>query len=211
MKIFVVGSSKNKFQKLDDIREKFIIDEHHEQANIDFLNPWYCELTGLYYLWRNCEDDVVGLEHYRRYFVNSDNTLLSKVEILDLLKTSDIICKYHKFMPPLGYKRNCYNWWLQHPHYKILLDTFVSKLDQSDKFIEYLDTADHFAQCNMFICKKELIDKYCEWLFNELTKMNKHDFENTPRIVGYIAEYIFSAWLHINNYKIRYQTVKEYK
>lgn len=211
MKIFVVGSSKNKFQELDDIREKFIVDEYHEQTNIDFLNPWYCELTGLYYLWQNCKDDIVGLEHYRRYFVNSDNALLSKIEILDLLKTSDIICKYHKFMPPPGYERNCYNWWLQHPYYKILLDVFVSRLDQADKFDEYLKTADHFAQCNMFICKKELINKYCEWLFNELAKMNKHDFENMPRIIGYIAEYIFSAWLHINNYKIHYQEVKEYK
>lgn len=68
MKIYVVGSSKNKFFTLDNIREKFLIDEKHTDTNIDFLNPWYSELTGLYHLWKNDKDDVVGLEHYRTGF-----------------------------------------------------------------------------------------------------------------------------------------------
>lgn len=75
MKIYVVGSSKNKFLPLDNIREKFLIDQPHEGDNIDFLNPWYCELTGLYWLWRNSTEDIVGLEHYRRYFVNDKRTI----------------------------------------------------------------------------------------------------------------------------------------
>lgn len=43
MKIYVVGSSKNKFLPLDNIREKFLIDQKHAGDNIDFLNPWYYE------------------------------------------------------------------------------------------------------------------------------------------------------------------------
>ena len=70
MKIYVVGSTKNSFLPLNSIREKFFIDEKHNGDNIDSLNPWYCELTAMYYLWKNCNDDIVGLEHYRRYFVN---------------------------------------------------------------------------------------------------------------------------------------------
>lgn len=57
--------------QLDDIREKFIIDEKHEGDNIDFLNLWYCELTGLYYLLKHTKDDIIGLEHYRRYFTST--------------------------------------------------------------------------------------------------------------------------------------------
>ena len=69
MKIYVVGNSKDLFLKLDNIREKFLVDQSHDGDNIDDLNPWYCELTGLYHLWKNTTDDIIGLEHYRRYFV----------------------------------------------------------------------------------------------------------------------------------------------
>lgn len=99
MKIYVVGSSKNRFLPLDNIREKFLIDQKHDGDNIDFLNPWYCELTGLYYLWKHCDDDIVGLEHYRRYFVNENDQLLSENEIRYILKDYDVICPIHYNKP----------------------------------------------------------------------------------------------------------------
>ena len=91
MKIYVVGNTKNKFLQLNNIREKFLVDQPHEGDNIDNLNPWYCELTGLYYLWKHCNDDIVGLEHYRRYFVNEKKNILNEFEIKEILKNNDII------------------------------------------------------------------------------------------------------------------------
>lgn len=53
------------------------IQKDNEGDNISFLNPYYCEMTAVYYLWKNCLNyDYYGLCHYRRYLTfNSPNIL----------------------------------------------------------------------------------------------------------------------------------------
>jgi len=213
MKIYVVGSSKNKFLPLDDIREKFLIDQPHEGDNIDFLNPWYCELTGLYYLWKHVDDEIVGLEHYRRYFVNNRGRLLSENEIKKELEVYDILCikspGYSKRFPVI-------NWFIKNnkladiKKFLIFAKAYVNENYYNECW--KILNSDHHAMCNMFICKKELIDEYCEFIFDLTTNyMEAEKYYNRKlpkRILGYFTEFLFEAWLKIHNKKYKFQKLK---
>lgn len=215
MKIYVVGSSKNKFMPLDDIREKFFIDKQHKGDNIDYLNPWYCELTGLYYLWKHVDDDIVGLEHYRRYFVNDRRKLglLSKEQITKILITHDII------VDNMHYRNKTFSIW----------DTRISPKREFDfrtalivvkefypdiyPFVKNYLKERNVVEGNMFICRKELIDEYCSFIFDVLDIYRKgiehFNVELKPRICGYIAEYFFGGWLVYKNLR-KYENKRLY-
>ena len=44
-----------------------------EGDNISDRNQQYCELTGIYWLWKHANDDYIGLAHYRRHFELPDD------------------------------------------------------------------------------------------------------------------------------------------
>ena len=212
MKIYVVGSSKNRFLPLNNIREKFIINAEHEGKNIDNLNPWFCELTGLYWIWKNSKEDIVGLEHYRRYFVNRRNQLLSEDEIRTILETNDIICiraNYSYRNPPVTWLQKNDKWY-DMQKFLIFIKAYVGN-DYYKICIDHLYGNWH-ALGNMFIAKKEIIDEYCNFMFDlTLTYIaaEKHFCRNLPkRIIGYFTEFLFGAWLTYNKKKIKFNGMR---
>jgi len=64
--------------------------------NISDKNKNFCELTGMYWLWKNDNSNVKGLVHYRRYFLEKKckdkwEAIASKDYIEGILKDYDII------------------------------------------------------------------------------------------------------------------------
>lgn len=198
--IYVVGSTKNPFLNVP-FRKKFFVDVKHEEENIDNMNPWYCELTGLYHMWKHEKDDVVGLEHYRRYFLNDNNKILSEAEIRETLKDNDVILRRFIFK---DYGQRDGFWWLEKDDVMKYFIEFLYQLNEPDFAmftLHQLQVCPEFAQCNMFIAKREVMEKYCEWLFGHLEKLDFEKFKAYPRVMGYLTEFTFYAWLTYNKYK----------
>ena len=208
MKIYVVGSNKNNFLPLDDIREKFIINETHKGDNIDYLNPWYCELTGLYYLWKHSDDDIVGLEHYRRYFVNNQNKLLSKTEIESILKTNDVIVCDKNLCFQDCYLKTALLERIKENDLNVFLDNIDPFL--KDCFTYYLTNSKYKCPYNMLICKKEVLDDWAKFIFsnvNVLVEKNIFTKDNL-RFAGFISEFLLYGFLLLKKYKIYKNSIK---
>lgn len=201
MSIYVVGDTKKLFPEMDEGREKFLTDVPHEGENIDRLNPWYCELTGLYHMWKNSDAYYVGLEHYRRFFesVKTPRMRMGIAEAQEILEKCDmIVTDYHH-----GPKYTALDWFKDSKFddgssYIVYLDKFVDVLDDKDKegFKEYL-VRHSLVQCNMFIGKRPVMDRWCRFIFGALSKYDKlvPPSKKHGRLQGYFAEHMFGYWL----------------
>lgn len=201
-------------------KEELGYQKDEEGENISEKNPYFCELTGLYWAWKNLEADYIGLVHYRRYFTKSKripkkeedkfNCILSQKEIEELLKSTDIIVpKKRKY-----YIESLYS------HYKHTMH--IETLDETrniiaEKYPEYLEEFDKLKtrtsahMFNMFIMKKEILNAYCEWLFDILFELeNRIDASQYDafhaRFFGRVSERLFDVWLRKNG--LTYQEVK---
>ena len=75
-----------------DVKEKMIWDiKGIMLENISQLNPYYCELTGLYWAWKNLDCDYLGLVHYRRYFTKKNQFYRENLKIDEVVLNKDDI------------------------------------------------------------------------------------------------------------------------
>ena len=188
----------------------FIKDSSGE--NISLKNPNFCELTGLYWMWKNSKSKYIGLVHYRRYFFKKStyhtiDKILTKNEALDILNKYDVIVP--KKIKLVG--MNTRNQFAKFHHIK---DYDMCRKVIEEKYPKYLDSFDkvsnrnYFYAFNMCIMNKKQFDKYCEWLFDILFEVEKRvDISNyTPyekRLFGFLSERLFNVWLEENKLKLK--------
>lgn len=177
--------------------------------NISLKNPSYCELTGLYWAWKNLEADYVGLAHYRRHFTVKSKSWQKKLGMMNSVLTEEelepFLKKYRILVPK---KRNYYIETLyshyEHTHYKEHLD--ITREIIAEMYPDYLEEFDKVMKqrggymFNMYIMEKQLSDEYCQWLFSILFELENRlkDKEYSffqGRFYGRVSEIIFNVWL----------------
>lgn len=198
--------------------------------NISIKNPNYCELTAMYWAWKNLKNiDYIGLCHYRRYFLKYNDSLLHipmyKVLSLNaikdiILKASDIkkcLSKYDVVLPSSIIRpynlRTEYSYMLNSIDYKILKNVikemYPEYIPAFEKIMYY---GNRYSAFNMMIMKWELFSDYCKWLFSILFELEKKcNIENYIgyyiRIYGYMSERLLNVYILHNNLKIKRYSV----
>ena len=191
--------------------------------NIAAKNPYYCELTLLYYSWKNISCDILGLVHYRRYFYLKHKKKkilgcnipwrrfylpLSKAEIVKILSEYDII------LPKISYISNpSIKAQYQADHH--IQDWYIVKDIIKKRYPAYLpefeqvENGTTFYSCNMFIAQKSTVTPYFEWLFDILFEAEKRIDLSTysdyqKRVFGFLSERLFTVWLLHHKNRLKY-------
>lgn len=188
--------------------------------HISAKNPNYCELTGIYWAWKNLRADYIGLCHYRRYFAYSEGCdasfeerkqlILGKEDYEELLQSCDVIVPVRLLLEE---DRTVWNQYAKYHHLEDLrtLQQVIREIQPAyaDTFDMVMKRGDLYS-LNMFVMKKEHFDQYCEWLFSVLFEVEKRvdisDYDTyQARIFGFMSERLLNVWLY--NQKLRVKEV----
>ncbi len=176
-------------------------------AHISGKNATFCELTGLYWAWKNLDADYIGLCHYRRHFGGKGKgqplqRVPTEAEAVRLLEGKDGI---------LPKKRNYYIETL-YSHYAHTCH--IEPLDVAgeilrEKYPAYAPAFDRLKQrrsahmFNMMILRRDHLDAYCTWLFDVLFELERRvdasDYDAFhARFFGRVSELMLDVWLDQN-------------
>ncbi|NNC23949.1 DUF4422 domain-containing protein [Salinisphaera sp. USBA-960] len=169
--------------------------------NISLRNPFYCELTAHYWMWKNDRNsDLLGLMHYRRHLNFSDNQGfsedcwgcvneshmgddyqtkygLSKEQVLAFMGDADVALPKRWDVRAAGSGNN-------YDHYRAGENLKIDDYEQAlailrEKYPEFSSAADRYNgspygyYTNMFVMKRAVFEAYSEWLFSILFELEK--------------------------------------
>ena len=180
--------------------------------NISSKNPNYCELTALYWIWKNdTVSQYKGLCHYRRYITTKwlSNDMEYSIDSRTIEKT---LKKYDIILPQKQhFIRSAQENYLRCGRPKDLknLRYIISK-----KYPDYIEAYDLVMNSNssylmnMMITSTECFNSYCKWLFDilfqleQITDLTGYS-QQEARIYGYMSERLLTVWVLKNKLKVK--------
>ena len=173
-----------------------------EGENISAKNRSWCELTALYWAWKNTNADAVGLVHYRRHF-RGRGGIASGAEIRDALSRADAVLPKRRNY----FIESTYSQYIHAHHAEDLDETRRILEERHPDFLPAFDavmksTSGH--RFNMMVMKRPLLDDYCAWLFGVLSELERRldissysDYDR--RVFGFVAERLLDVYIVARN------------
>lgn len=195
--------------------------------HISEKNKTFCELTTLYWAWKNLDYDTLGLFHYRRYFdvenrldkVN-DVRFLSQEEFGNYSFSKETIESYLKKYDVILPKQKTYDTSLEKDYgychsvtdFNFLTETINEMYPEYSKsWFQITNFSNKLMHYNMFIAPREIIDNYCQWLFSILFEVEKKvklsPYEYDQRVFGFMAERLMQLYFTHHTFKVKHLPV----
>lgn len=172
--------------------------------NISAKNKRYCESTVLYWGWKNLNNvEYLGLAHYRRRFeskMNIDNIdKLMKDKDIITVKPGRLNCPVIELLRKLICLEDLC----------IFIDTLLEIYpDYRKTIIDYYYSSNRLIPFHMFVTQKKEFDKYCEFLFKILFRVEERirpaNYTRLNRSLAYMGEFLLGLYCIHNNLRIHY-------
>jgi hypothetical protein len=161
--------------------------------NISMLNRQFCELTAMYWIWKNAKADVVGLEQYRRRFLLPEDWH-SAFDSGHIDAVLPVPLYVHPSLAQNYRDRHTVKTW------EVMLDELKRYPEMIIEAEDFFENNGCYSPCNMLIAKKEVLDELCTWLFPILFKVTDKigqmadSYQN--RYPGFLSERLISYWFY---------------
>ncbi|CAM4315880.1 DUF4422 domain-containing protein [Palleronia rufa] len=186
--------------------------------HISDRNAAYCELTALYWAWKNDTDSShVGLMHYRRVLDFSQSQSGAEAELFPgQFRIPDYVQRTEAWLAANGNVDAVVP--QLHTMMRSVRDNYVhghgpADFDYARNIVathhpDWLAAFDKVAGgveirlANMCLLKRDLFDRYCAFLFDvldrlEVAPIDRMDYSvNQTRYLGFIAERLFTVFVH---------------
>jgi hypothetical protein len=166
----------------------FVFDDTGD--NISNLNQFLGDLTGLYWVWKNTTESLVGTNQYRRMW---DNNGVNQIEF-------DPRTLY--VLQRVDFTESAYDQYVRH-HGHYGMDLLFSAVDKKKIDLPHVDDLKQlqYLHCNnMFFADRGLFDQVCERLFDIVFKLYKSVAHllpaapaNQTRTIAFLAERILTV------------------
>lgn len=188
--------------------------------HISEKNPYFCEMTAHYWVWKNTNSDLVGIVHYRRHFSAhqygipySGKSIAAGKDLAISLQTNNLILSE----PWIFYHKGSHIAQSVEQQYVLYhgFDIFVARQVVSRLASDYLPAFDFVMRnnrlvgFNMMVARREIFDSYSAWIFDILFALESAIPLSSlkgyqARVMGFLAERLFTVWIVHNRHLLRF-------
>ncbi len=186
------------------LTKKFVADvKDNIGVNISVKNRMYCEMSAVYWIWKNKSHDWIGIEHYRRHLLVKPEMLTADVDVIMPLP---YICYPNEMAQFLRFTTE---------NVKEALFSALEKLypGEFETYKKILYGKYQYTY-NLMVARKPVFDDYCQWFFEITEFMEENYTSEVPELVetrafSYVAEVLTNLYFMYHQKDLRIRHVEK--